>query len=233
METTNLTIKEWALDDRPREKLLSKGVLSLSDAELLAILIGSGSRNETAVALSKRILHSVQNNLQELGKLSIEQLISSFVGIGEAKAITIIAAMELGRRRKLSENLQRPLLDNSQLAFEYLSPLLSDLPHEEYWIVLLNNAKKVIAHYKIGQGGITSTSADVRLIARKALENNAISVILAHNHPSGNLQVSNADLSITQQIKKALKLFDITLIDHFILSGNTFLSFADECLLYD
>ncbi len=233
METTNLTIKEWALDDRPREKLLSKGVLSLSDAELLAILIGSGSRNETAVALSKRILHSVQNNLQELGKLSIEQLISSFVGIGEAKAITIIAAMELGRRRKLSENLQRPLLDNSQLAFEYLSPLLSDLPHEEFWIVLLNNAKKVIAHYKIGQGGITSTSADVRLIARKALENNAISVILAHNHPSGNLQVSNADLSITQQIKKALKLFDITLIDHLILSGNTFLSFADECLLYD
>ncbi len=233
METTNLTIKEWAIDDRPREKLLSKGVLSLSDAELLAILIGSGSRNETAVALSKRILHSVQNNLQELGKLSIEQLISSFVGIGEAKAITIIAAMELGRRRKLSENLQRPLLDSSQLAFEYLSPLLSDLPHEEFWIVLLNNAKKVIAHYKIGQGGITSTSADVRLIARKALENNAISVILAHNHPSGNLQVSNADLSITQQIKKALKLFDITLIDHFILSGNTFLSFADECLLYD
>jgi len=233
METTNLTIKEWAIDDRPREKLLSKGVLSLSDAELLAILIGSGSRNETAVALSKRILHSVQNNLQELGKLSIEQLISSFVGIGEAKAITIIAAMELGRRRKLSENLQRPLLDSSQLAFEYLSPLLSDLPHEEFWIVLLNNAKKVIAHYKIGQGGITSTSADVRLIARKALENNAISVILAHNHPSGNLQVSNADLSITQQIKKALKLFDITLIDHLILSGNTFLSFADECLLYD
>ncbi len=233
METTNLTIKEWALDDRPREKLLSKGVLSLSDAELLAILIGSGSRNETAVALSKRILFSVQNNLQELGKLSIEQLISSFVGIGEAKAITIIAAMELGRRRKFTENLQRPVIASSQKAFEYLSPLLSDLPHEEFWIVLLNNASKVITHYKIGQGGITSTLADVRLIARKALENNAISVILAHNHPSGDLKVSNADLSLTSQIKKALKLFEIKLADHLILSGNTFLSFLDEGLLFD
>ncbi len=233
METTNLTIKEWALDDRPREKLLSKGVLSLSDAELLAILIGSGSRNETAVALSQRILFSVQNNLQELGKLSIEQLVSSFVGVGEAKAITIIAAMELGRRRKLSESLQRPIIKSSKEAFNYISPFLSDLPHEEFWIVLLNNANKVLSHHKIGQGGITSTLADVRLIARKALENNAVSVVLAHNHPSGNLQASNADLSITTQIKKALKLFDITILDHLIVAGNAFLSFADKNLFLD
>lgn len=223
-----INIKDWALEDRPREKLLARGINSLSDAELLAILIGSGNREETAVGLSQRILQSVENNLNQLGKLSVKNLTDGFKGIGEAKAITIIAAMELGRRRKLSDVLQRKTITSSRDAFEYISTILSDIEHEEFWIILLNTANKIISHHKIGQGGINKTSVDKRIIAKKALEANATGIILAHNHPSGNRTASDSDLKITHEIKKALALLDIKVLDHIIVADTKYLSFADE-----
>ena len=228
---TKINIKDWALEDRPREKLLAKGIDSLSNAELLAILIGSGNRDETAVGLSQRILRSVENNLNQLGKLSVKNLMRNFKGIGEAKAITIIAAMELGRRRKLSDILHRETIISSKAAFEYMSTVLSDIEHEEFWIVLLNTAKKIISRHKIGQGGIDATSVDKRIIVKKALEVNATGVILSHNHPSGNRTASNSDLKITNEIKQALELFDIELVDHIIVADTTYLSFADGLML--
>lgn len=229
--TTKLNITDWALEDRPREKLLARGIDSLSDAELLAILIGSGNREETAVGLSQRILRSVDNNLNQLGKLSVKKLMNSFKGIGEAKAITIISAMELGRRRKLADILHRKTIISSNDAFEYMSTILSDIEYEEFWIVLLNTANKIISRHKIGQGGINSTSVDKRIIAKKALEANAVGIILAHNHPSGNTKESPSDLKITHEIKNALALFDIKLLDHIIVADTKYLSFADEGIL--
>lgn len=224
------TIKSWALDDRPREKLLQRGKLSLTDAELIAILIGSGNRNESAVELSKKILSQHQNNLNILGKLSVSQLMQ-FKGIGEAKAISIIAAMELGRRRRSEEALELHKISSSNSVFEVLQPILGELNHEEFWILYLNNANKIIEKFQISKGGITGTLVDVRITLRKALELGAVSLILAHNHPSGNLNPSEADKQLTQKLKIAAESLDIKVLDHLIVTEKSYFSFADEGLM--
>jgi len=211
-EKTNFSIKYWAEDDKPREKLALKGRAALSDAELLAILIGSGSRNESAVELSKRILASVQNNLNALGKMSINQLMT-FKGIGEAKAISIIAAVELARRRKSEEATQLVKITSSKIIFEIMQPLIGELPHEEFWVLYLNNSNKVIKKEQLSKGGITGTVVDVRLILKLALENNATSLILSHNHPSGRLEPSEPDIEITQKLKSAARQLELSVID--------------------
>lgn len=226
----NLSIKKWAEDDRPREKLLQKGKHSLSDSELIAILLGSGSKNESAVELSKKILASVQNNLNELGKLSIQQL-CKFKGIGPAKAITLAAAMELGRRRRLEEALELKKITSSQSVFEMMQPIIGELAHEEFWILYLNNSNKVIEKFQISKGGITGTLVDVRITLRKALEVGAVSIILVHNHPSGNLKASEADKQLTWKLKTASESLDIKVLDHIIVTEKSYLSFADEALL--
>ncbi|HSM63682.1 MAG TPA: DNA repair protein RadC [Gillisia sp.] len=224
------TIKNWAMDDRPREKLLQKGKLSLTDAELIAILIGSGSREGSAVELSKKILSKNQNNLNLLGKQSVTQLMQ-FKGIGEAKAISIIAAMELGRRRRSEEAIENVKISSSNSVFEVLQPILGDLPHEEFWILYLNNANKIIETFQISKGGITGTLVDVRITLRKALELGAVSLILAHNHPSGNLNPSEADKQLTQKLKTAAESMDIKILDHLIVTEKSYFSFADEGLM--
>ena len=226
----NLSIKEWSLEDRPREKLLTKGISTLSDAELIAIIIGSGTRDESAVELSRRILGSVNHNLNELGKLTVNDL-QKYKGIGEAKAISIVAALELGRRRKLSDIVERQKISSSRDVYEIFHPILADLPHEEFWILLLNRSNKILERIKISQGGISGTVTDVRLILRLALEKLASSVILCHNHPSGNQQPSDADISITQKVKESGKLMEITLLDHIIVTDSTYYSFADEGII--
>ena len=226
-----INIKDWAVEDRPREKLLSNGSRSLTDAELIAILIGSGNIDETAVELSRRILASVDNKLADLNKKGIEYL-KSFNGIGEAKAITIIAALELGKRRKDAEVFDRNKITCSKDAFEYFIPLLSDLNHEEFWLLLLDRGNKILESYKISQGGISGTVIDVRLILKTAIEKLASSVILCHNHPSGTLQASDADLKITRKIKDAAELMDISVLDHIILGQNNYLSLADEGMIH-
>jgi DNA repair protein RadC len=224
------SIKEWAVEDRPREKMLVNGVRALSEAELIAILIGSGNADESAVELSRRILASVTNNLHELGRKTISDL-QKFKGIGEAKAITIMAALELGRRRKESEPTERPKINSSADAANIFKPLLSDLPHEEFWVLLLNRNNLVIDKMIISRGGITGTVIDVRIIMKMALECLACSIILCHNHPSGNLIPSEADKEITRKIKDAGKLFDISVLDHVIVGNNSYFSFADEGLI--
>ena len=223
-----MKIKEWAAEDRPREKMLLKGISSLSDAELLAILIGSGNQDETAVQLSQRILHTVDNNLNALGKLSIKELKTRFKGVGTVKAITIVAALELGKRRGNSEPLQRSVIRCSQDAFHLFHPLLCDLPHEELWIALLNKASKVTDRIKISQGGTGETSADLRIILKAAINSLASGIILCHNHPSGNLRPSRQDDRLTSQLKEAARLMEITLFDHIILSDDHYYSYADE-----
>jgi DNA repair protein RadC len=223
----NLTIKNWAEDDQPREKLMLKGKQVLSDAELIAILIGSGSRNESAVELSKRILASVDNNLNAIGKLSISQLIT-FKGIGEAKAISIVAAMELGRRRREEDNIELKEITSSKAIFEIMQPIIGELPHEEFWVLYVNNANKVIYKSQISKGGITGTVADVRIVFKIALEQNATGIFLVHNHPSGNLQASKPDLEITKQLKLAGQQLSILVLDHIIITENGYLSFRDE-----
>ena len=227
---TSFSIKHWSEDDRPREKLLNKGRAALSDAELVAILIGSGSRNESAVDLCKRILASVDNNLSELGKLSVQQLMA-FRGIGEAKAITIAAAMELGRRRRGEEALERKKITSSASVFELMQPIIGELQHEEFWIIYLNNSNKVIQKQQLSKGGITGTLVDVRLVLKQALELNATALILAHNHPSGTLKPSEADKQITQKLKVAAESMDIKVLDHLIITEKAYFSFADEALL--
>lgn len=222
-----ITIKAWAEEDRPREKLLALGRRNLTDAELIAILIGSGSTTESAVDLSKRILHSCNNNLASLAKLSVQDL-SKFKGIGEAKAISIIAALELGRRRKDTELLYEDKITTSRDAFNLLSPYFADLLHEEFWVLMLNKANKVISKNLISKGGQAGTVVDPKIIFKAALEHNAASILLAHNHPSGNLKPSQADLDLTKKLKAAGKLLDITVLDHLIFAGNSFMSFADE-----
>ncbi|WP_034924472.1 RadC family protein [Gillisia sp. CAL575] len=224
------TIKNWATDDRPREKLLQKGRLSLTDAELIAILIGSGNRDESAVELSKKILSKNLNNLNILGKQSVSQLMQ-FKGIGEAKAISIIAAMELGRRRRSEEALENVKVTSSNSVFEVLQPILGDLAHEEFWILYLNNANKIIEQFQISKGGITGTLVDVRITLRKALELGAVSLILAHNHPSGNLNPSDADKQLTLKLKTAAESMDIKILDHLIVTEKSYFSFADEGLM--
>ncbi|MGO3706806.1 MAG: RadC family protein [Mesonia hippocampi] len=229
-KTPSFSIKKWAVDDRPREKLLLKGKESLSDAELIAILIGSGNKNESAVELSKRILADASNKFNQLGKLTVKELIT-YVGIGEAKAISIIAALEIGRRRRLEEALTQPKITSSSTAFEILKPILEDLPHEEFWILYLNNANKVLQRHQLSKGGITGTLVDVRLIFKQALSLGATAIIAAHNHPSGKLTPSRSDIEITKKLKLAGKSLDIKLLDHLIVTQNTYLSFADEGLL--
>ncbi|MDR9456385.1 MAG: DNA repair protein RadC [Salegentibacter sp.] len=226
----NFSIKQWAEDDRPREKLLQKGKLSLSDAELIAILIGSGSPNESAVQLSKRILASGKNNLSELGKLSVQQL-CNFKGVGPAKAVSIIAALELGRRRRIEEALERKKITSSASVFELMQPVIGELPHEEFWIIYLNNSNKVIEQLQLSKGGITGTLVDVRLTLKKALELSATSLILVHNHPSGTLLASEPDKQLTRKLKTAAQSLDIKVLDHVIVTENSYFSFADEGVL--
>lgn len=229
-QQTNFSIKHWAEDDRPREKLLQKGKLSLSDAELIAILIGSGSPNESAVQLSKRILASGKNNLSELGKLSVQQL-CTFKGVGPAKAVSIIAALELGRRRRIEEALERKKITSSASVFELMQPLIGELPHEEFWIIYLNNSNKVIEQLQLSKGGITGTLVDVRITLKKALELGATSLILVHNHPSGTLLASEPDKQLTRKLKTAAQSLDIKVLDHVIVTENSYFSFADEGML--
>lgn len=228
MTYQKLSIKDWAVEDRPREKLLSKGTSSLSNAELIAILIGSGNRNESAVDVSKRILNDVNNNLNELGKVTIEKLKRDYIGIGEAKAISIIAAMELGRRRKVSGVGEKPKICCSRDVYDIMNPVLADLQYEEFWILLLNRGNKVITHQKISQGGIAGTIIDTRLIMKSAIDQLASSIILCHNHPSGNELPSGQDKNITQKLKEAGKVMDIPVLDHIIITDGTYYSFADE-----
>ena len=224
------SIKSWAEEDRPREKMLAKGKEALSNAELIAILIGSGNSKETALDLSKRVLHDNKDNLIELSRLTINDLMK-YNGIGEAKAVTIAAALELGRRRRFSEALEKPSIKNSQIAYECFYAHLSDLNHEQFWIMLLNNANKVIKLEKIGVGGMTGTTADPKKIFKCALENNAASVMLCHNHPSGNVIPSNADKQITNNLIKAGAFLEIKILDHIIIGNDNYFSFADEGLL--
>lgn len=223
----NLSIKHWADDDKPREKLMLKGKSALSDAELLAILIGSGSRNETALKLCQRILKSVDNNLNALGKLSISNL-TSFNGIGDAKAISIIAAMEIGRRRRSEDILELDNIDSSRKVFEIMQPIIGELQHEEFWILYLNNANKVIHKAQISKGGIVGTVVDNRIIFKIAFEKNAVAMILTHNHPSGKLVPSDADIKITKELKLAGQQLDIKVLDHIIITENGYYSFADD-----
>ena len=227
---TSFSIKHWSDDDKPREKLVQKGKSVLSDAELIAILIGSGSRDESAVELSKRILASVNNNLNELGKLSIKQLMQ-FKGIVEAKAVTIAAALEIGRRRRGEDAQKITKISSSKDAFELLQPHLGELPHEEFWIVYLNNSNKVIHMAQLSKGGITGTLVDVRLVMKQALELGAVGLILAHNHPSGGLRPSNADKQLTQKLKNAALALDIKILDHLIITQKDYFSFADQSIL--
>jgi DNA repair protein RadC len=230
MEYNKLSIKQWALEDRPREKLLQKGISSLSDAEIIAILIGSGTRELSAVELAKNILHGVKNRIDELAKLSVNDL-TKIKGIGEAKAINIVAALELGRRRKLSEAFTNPKITSSKDVADIFSPILSDLLHEEFWILLLNRANTVIDKVKISQGGVAGTVIDVKLILKPAIEKLASSIILCHNHPSGNLSPSSDDKAITEKIKNGAMAMDIKLLDHIIVSLQGYFSFVDEGIL--
>ncbi|HHJ09819.1 MAG TPA: JAB domain-containing protein [Bacteroidetes bacterium] len=225
-----LSIKEWSVEDRPREKLLAKGICSLTDAELIAILIRSGTARESAVDLAKRILNTTGNNLNELSRLSVYDL-QKFNGIGEAKAISIIAALELGRRRKLSEVLQKKQITSSRDVFDFFQPFLGDISHEEFWVLHLSRSNRIMAWKKISQGGIAGTVTDIRLILKDALENTATSIVICHNHPSGNLQPSHADTEITKKIKEAAGIMEIRLLDHVIIGNNKYFSFADEGLI--
>jgi DNA repair protein RadC len=225
-----LSIKEWAVEDRPREKMLKHGFSALSNAELMAILIGSGNQNESAVELSRRILSDFKNNLDQIGKSSVEKL-KKFNGIGEAKAINILAALELGRRRILTENGHQTKINSSEDAYECIKVELSDLTHEEFWAIYLDRANNVIDKSKISQGGVSGTVIDVRIILKQAIEKLASSIILAHNHPSGNLNPSQSDLDITRKASEASKLVDIKVLDHIIVAGNRFSSLADEGLI--
>lgn len=224
------SIKNWSESDRPREKLLLKGKESLSDAELLAILIGSGSRNESAVSLCQRILKNSDQKLNRLAKLSIQQLMD-FKGIGEAKAISIVAALELGRRRRGEEAMELKKISSSQTVFEIMQPILGELAHEEFWVILLNNSNKVLHKYALSKGGITGTLVDLRLLFKDALSYGAVGIILAHNHPSGALKPSKADLTITKRIKDGAATLDLKLLDHLIITEKTYYSFADEAML--
>ncbi|MBQ4821475.1 DNA repair protein RadC [Aquimarina sp. MMG016] len=228
--SSSFSIKEWSENDRPREKLIAKGKNTLTDAELIAILIGSGNRNESAVALSKRILASANNQIHTLGKLSIKQLMQ-FKGIGEAKAISIVAALELGRRRKNEDVPVIPKMTSSKDVFDIMHPLIGDLEHEEFWVLYLNNSNKVLQKKQISLGGKTGTLVDARIVFKYALEFDATAIILAHNHPSGSLIPSQSDKDLTRKLKLAGTNLDIRLLDHLIVTEKKYFSFADESIL--
>src|SRR5215203_2071741 len=230
MQGEKHSIKQWAKDDRPREKLLMKGAESLSDSELLAILIVNGTRSKTAIDLAKEILILGKNNLPELGKLSVKELMK-IKGIGEAKAITIVAALEIGRRRQAMNYREKAVMTSSNDVANYLQSLLKDYRHEVFAVLFLNRANKINHFQIVSEGGITGTVADPRIILKKALEEDAVSIILCHNHPSGSLKPSGADQELTKKIKEAAKFFDIKVLDHLIVSDAGYYSFSDEGIL--
>ena len=230
MSNLNFSIKEWSEADRPREKLLEKGKKALTDAELMAILIGSGNREESAVSLCKRILASVDNNLNNVSRLTVAQLIK-FKGIGQAKAITIVAGLELGRRQQLQETPIQPVIKSSNTVFTYMQPLLGNLEHEEFWVLFLNNSNKVLQRKMMSSGGQTGTHIDVKLIFKSALEISAIAIILCHNHPSGKLKPSQADLQMTEKIKQGAETLSLKVLDHLIVTEKDYYSFADNGVL--
>lgn len=225
-----LNIKNWAAEDRPREKLLLKGTAALSDAELIAILLGTGTASTSAVDLAKNILQSVGNNLDDLARLSVKDLMK-IKGIGQAKAITIISALELGRRRKETNSTQKPNVSTSADAYALLKSDLMDKPQEEFWVLLLNRSNRLIKKQQISLGGVHGTVADPKIIFKIALEELASTIIVAHNHPSGNLTPSQQDIGLTKKLKESGNLLEITLADHLILAGSAYFSFADEGLL--
>jgi DNA repair protein RadC len=230
MDEKKLSIKNWAEDDRPREKMMKKGISSLSNAELIAILFGTGTRNESAVELARKLLDNANNNLNELAKQELKQL-CKIKGIGEAKAMSILTALELGKRRNVEEVIQRRKISSSKDAIEIFGPMLRDLPHEEFWILMLNRSNVIIDKMRISQGGITGTVTDIKLILKSALDNMASSIILCHNHPSGNKSPSDADMQLTKKIKEGSKLLDIVILDHVIIANDKYYSFADEGIL--
>jgi DNA repair protein RadC len=229
-DSAPLNIKSWSPEDRPREKLLLKGNQALSDAELVAILIGSGTPKLSAVELSKKILQQVDNNLNNLARLTVKDLMK-IKGIGKAKAITIVAALELGRRRKESDPEEKPKISSSRDAFELLKSDLMDLPKEEFWVLCLNRANRIIKKKRVSEGGVSGTVADPKIIYKLALEELASGVIVAHNHPSGNLQPSQSDIDLTRKLKEAGRFLEISLLDHLIVANQKYLSFADEGML--
>ncbi len=229
-DSAPLNIKSWSPEDRPREKLLLKGTSALSDAELVAILIGSGTPKMSAVELSKKILLQGNNNLNELARLSVKDLIK-IKGIGEAKAITIVAALELGRRRKEQDPEEKPKITSSKDAFDLLKGEMMDLPKEEFWVLLMNRANRVTKKKRVSEGGVSGTVADPKIIFKLALEELASGIIVAHNHPSGNLQASQSDIDLTRKLKEAGKFLEIQLLDHIIIANQKYLSFADEGMI--
>lgn len=228
-EVKKLTIKDWNADDRPREKLLKKGISALSDAELLTILISTGTRNQSALDLARAVLSSVDNNLHLLGKRTVADLMK-INGIGEAKAISIISALELGRRRRNSD-LERAEIKGSSDVFAIMQPILADLPHEEFWVLFLNRANRVIDKVCVSRGGVSGTMVDVKIVMKLALERLASSLILVHNHPSGNTNVSAEDRKITKMMQDASSMLDIKVLDHLVVADNDYFSFADNGLL--
>jgi DNA repair protein RadC len=225
-----LNIKSWAPEDRPREKLILKGKSALSDAELIAILLGTGTASLSAVDVAKNVMQAVGNDLNELARLTVKDLVK-IKGIGQAKAITIVSALELGRRRKETASEEKPRITSSNDIYDLLKPDLLDLPHEEFWVVLLNRANRVIRKYQVSSGGVAGTVADPKIIFKVALEELASGLILAHNHPSGNLNASQADIDLTRKMKEAGKMLEIQVLDHVIIAGRGYMSFADEGIL--
>jgi len=225
-----MNIKSWSPEDRPREKLLLKGTSALSDAELIAILLGSGTAKLSAVDVAKKVLAHVDNNLDSLARLTIKELMKA-KGIGEAKAITIVAALELGRRRKDQSPDEKPKIDGSKSAAALIKGELMDLPHEEFWVLLLNRANRLMKKKRISEGGVSGTVADPKIIFKLAVEELASAIIVVHNHPSGNIKPSESDISLTKKIKEAGKLLDISLLDHLIIARDKYFSFADEGLI--
>lgn len=230
MNTYHLSIKNWAVEDRPREKMLKKGLSSLSDAELLAILLVNGGKSVSALDLAKAILAQAENNLNVLAKKDIADL-QKVSGIGPAKAVTILAAIELGRRRSQQPVMQQISIKGSKDVAEYFQAKLADLQHEEFWVLLLNRANRIIHSYRLSQGGISGTVIDVRLLMKEAMNQLASSIIVCHNHPSGSLQPSSQDISLTKKIAETSKMIDIPLIDHLIVSNSGYYSFADEGMI--
>lgn len=228
--TKPLGIKSWAAEDRPREKLLLKGKSTLSDAELIALLIGSGTGSLSAVEVAKLVLQSVGNNLHDLARLSVKDLMK-VKGIGEAKAIAIVAAMELGRRRKEFEFVEKPKVSGSKEAFELVKRDLLDLEHEEFWVLLFNRANRLIKKKRVSEGGVSGTVADPKIIYKLALDELASGIIVVHNHPSGNLTASQSDIKLTTKLKEAGQVLEIQLLDHLIVAGQKYFSFADEGIL--
>lgn len=223
-------LKTWAVEERPREKVMANGVQYLSDAELIAILLGSGIKNMTAVELGRNILRGAGNNLHELGRQTIGDLLK-IRGVGPAKAISVLAALELGRRRAGMHHPEKIPVKSSETVYNLFHPLLGDLEHEEFWLLMLNRANRVLGRFKVSQGGLSGTVIDTRIILKKALDSLASSIIVCHNHPSGNNQPSDADVKITEKLKKAAEMLEIKLLDHVIIADNTYFSFADEGLI--